>query len=297
MARILGLGDNVCDMYVHEKRMYPGGQALNVAVYSSMLGAQSQYMGTFGTDDVAACVKTALEELDIPFPRARCAEGTNGYAMVRLEEGDRVFIGSNRGGVAREQPLKLSREDVEYIAGFDVVHTSNNSWIDGELEKLDGIQTAVSYDFSGKWNEEERRNAVCPHIDYAFLSCGGLEPEQVRKVCGSMLHAGARAVVATMGGKGAMYADAAGEMIQPPEWVEPVDTLGAGDSFAAALLTALAPIGKPPKAGVERELLRHALSGAAHFAAQCCLKKGAFGYGRDISDERIERAMAGIIRL
>ena len=113
MARILGLGDNVCDMYVHEKRMYPGGQALNVAVYSSMLGAQSQYMGTFGTDDVAACVKTALTEMDIPFPRARCVAGTNGYAMVRLEDGDRVFIGSNRGGVAREQPLKLSREDVE----------------------------------------------------------------------------------------------------------------------------------------------------------------------------------------
>ena len=50
MARILGLGDNVCDMYVHEKRMYPGGQALNVAVYASLLGAQSQYMGTFGTE-------------------------------------------------------------------------------------------------------------------------------------------------------------------------------------------------------------------------------------------------------
>ena len=58
------------------------------------------------------------------------------------------------------------------------MHTSNNSWIDSELEKLDEIQTAVSYDFSGKWNEEERRNAVCPHIDYAFLSCGGLEPDQ-----------------------------------------------------------------------------------------------------------------------
>lgn len=109
MARILGLGDNVCDMYVHEKRMYPGGQALNVAVYSSMLGAQSQYMGTFGTDDVAACVKTALEELNIPFPARQMRSGNRtGYAMVRLEDGDRVFIGSNRGGVAREQPLKLS---------------------------------------------------------------------------------------------------------------------------------------------------------------------------------------------
>lgn len=297
MARILGLGDNVCDMYVHERRMYPGGQALNVAVFSSMLGAQSQYMGTFGTDDVAACVREALQELGVPFPRARCRQGTNGYAMVRLENGDRVFIGSNRGGVAREYPLELSREDVEYIAGFDVVHTSNNSWIDGELKKLDGIRTAVSYDFSGKWNEEDRRNAVCPHIDYAFLSCGGLEMDKVREACDRMLQSGACAAIATMGGKGALYVDAAGEVVQPPEWVEPVDTLGAGDSFAAALLTALAPVGKPPKAGVERERLRQALSNAAHFAAQCCLKKGAFGHGCDISAERVEQAMAGVIRL
>lgn len=103
--------------------------------------------------------------------------------------------------------------------------------------------------------------------------------DKVREACDHMLQAGACAAIATMGGKGALYMDAAGEVVQPPEWVEPVDTLGAGDSFAAALLTALVPVGKPPKAGVEREQLRQALSNAAHFAAQCCLKKGAFGHG------------------
>lgn len=28
--KVLGIGDNVCDVYVHQKRMYPGGQALNL---------------------------------------------------------------------------------------------------------------------------------------------------------------------------------------------------------------------------------------------------------------------------
>lgn len=61
--------------------------------------------------------------------------------MVRLEDGDRVFIGSNRWRSRQRTAAEAEREDVEYIAGFDVVHTSNNSWIDGELEKLDEIQT------------------------------------------------------------------------------------------------------------------------------------------------------------
>lgn len=29
MVKVLGLGDNVCDVYLHTETMYPGGQALN----------------------------------------------------------------------------------------------------------------------------------------------------------------------------------------------------------------------------------------------------------------------------
>lgn len=47
MIRILGLGDNVVDRFLDRGRMYPGGQAMNVAVYASMLGAESGYLGVF----------------------------------------------------------------------------------------------------------------------------------------------------------------------------------------------------------------------------------------------------------
>ena len=61
MIRILGLGDNVVDRFLDRGRMYPGGQAMNVAVYASMLGAESGYLGVFGTDEMAMLNKAVLK--------------------------------------------------------------------------------------------------------------------------------------------------------------------------------------------------------------------------------------------
>ena len=33
MIKVLGIGDNVCDKYLHIKTIYPGGNALNIAVF------------------------------------------------------------------------------------------------------------------------------------------------------------------------------------------------------------------------------------------------------------------------
>ena len=36
--RVIGLGDNVVDMYMHRNVMYPGGNAMNFAVYANLMG-------------------------------------------------------------------------------------------------------------------------------------------------------------------------------------------------------------------------------------------------------------------
>ena len=51
--RLIGIGDNVCDVYLHLAEMFPGGQALNVAVFAKMQGIDSAYLGVFGDDEVA----------------------------------------------------------------------------------------------------------------------------------------------------------------------------------------------------------------------------------------------------
>ena len=103
--RVIGIGDNVCDKYEHLKTMFPGGQALNFAAYAKMLGADSSYMGVFGNDAAAAHVIRTLDELGVEHGRCRQYEGENGCARVTLTNGDRVFLGSNKGGVAKEKPL------------------------------------------------------------------------------------------------------------------------------------------------------------------------------------------------
>ncbi|WP_242860874.1 PfkB family carbohydrate kinase [Defluviitalea phaphyphila] len=107
MIKVLGLGDNVVDKYMHTKKMYPGGNALNFSVYSKLMGMHSEYLGVFGDDEPAKHVYSVLKSLDIPMSHCRYYCGENGYAKVAIKEGDRIFIGSNKGGVAKNNPIIL----------------------------------------------------------------------------------------------------------------------------------------------------------------------------------------------
>ena len=286
MVKVIGIGDNVCDKYEHLKMMFPGGQALNFAVYAKMLGAESSYMGVFGRDEVADHVIATLDEIGIEHVRCRQYDGENGYARVSLVDGDRVFLGSNRGGITKEKPLDLTAEDLEYIQGFSHVHTSNNSHFDTQLAKVKSTGVSLSYDFSGRWGDREWVERVAPYADYVFLSCGSVTEEEAKEICTGMYQAGCKKIIATRGSYGAMFYDGEKYFIQPPQLVEAVDTLGAGDSFATAFLISLLRSfeAEPEKMKNDRAYyeseLKHALEAGAELSAKTCLVQGAFGHGK-----------------
>lgn len=60
MHRILGLGDNTVDTYVDAGVQYPGGNAVNVAVMTARMGAETGYLGCVGEDEGGALVRSAL---------------------------------------------------------------------------------------------------------------------------------------------------------------------------------------------------------------------------------------------
>lgn len=282
--RVIGIGDNVCDKYEHLRLMFPGGQAANFAVYAGMLGAESAYMGVFGRDEVAEHVIATLDELQVEHCRCRQYEGENGYARVTLVDGDRVFLGSNKGGVLKENPLNLDVEDLEYIKTFDHVHTTNNSYFDEQLPKLAEQGISVSYDFSGQWIDEERVKKVAPYITYAFLSCGSVSREDAEEICKKMFRAGCPMVIATRGSYGAVLFDGTQFYEQPPHLVEAVDTLGAGDSFATAFLLSFLEsrkkYGIQMKESIYEKEIRKALEAGAEFSSKTCMVQGAFGHGK-----------------
>lgn len=267
--KVIGIGDNVCDKYYPAMIMYPGGQAMNFSVYAKMLGANSAYMGVFGRDAVADHIIRTLDELGVDHSRCRQYDGENGYAKVRLIDGDREFISSNKGGIVNQYPLDLTEEDLDYIKGFQILHTSNNGHFDRELPKVRRIGIPISYDFSGRWNEEYYLEQVAPYVDFAFASCGDAAEEEIRAAILRFAEKGCRIVVATRGGKGSLIYD--GKKFYPyvPKLVDAVDTLGAGDSFATAFLLELL------KGGT----IEDAMQAGSEFAAKTCMVHGAFGHG------------------
>jgi fructokinase len=89
---------------------------------------------------------------------------------------------------------------------------------------------------------------------------------------------GPRLVVITRGDNGAMGFSAAGSMVVPPVPVQVVDTVGAGDTFQAALLTWLAEHDRLSIDGVtalQPATLRELLGFASRAAAITCSRRGA----------------------
>lgn len=286
-ARIIAIGDNVVDKYLSRGRMYPGGQCVNTCVYSVMNGGKAAYLGKFGDDAAARHNCAVLEELGVDFGRSRHFHGENGAAKVTLQNGDRVFLGSNRGGVAKEHPFDFTEEDLAYIRGFHIIYTNTNSYILDDLPLLHETGVPIAFDFSTEW-EDELLARVCPYISIALLSCANLEDEEREARMRRAAEYGVKLVVGTVGEAGS-YALYEGEMLYAgacrAEQVK--DTMGAGDSYFATLLTTLLQDdGELFEACHDRmrERLLHAMGCGAKFAAKVCGMEGAFGYGTAIAE-------------
>ncbi|WP_248927916.1 PfkB family carbohydrate kinase [Paenibacillus hamazuiensis] len=269
--KLIGIGDNVVDYYQDQGLMYPGGNALNVAVGSRRSGAEAcAYLGIVGDDAAARHVIESMLAEGIDISRIRRAYGPNGEAVVTLNEhGDRIFVGTNRGiRVSSLLTLQLTPDDIEYIDGYDIVHTSVNSDIEHELPKL--AHKPVSFDFSTskKWTKEYLAQ-VCPYLTYAFFSGSDMSPSDIRSLIGEVHRLGVKVVGVTRGAEPAIFSEAGKVFEQTPLPVDVIDTMGAGDSFIAGFLTSY---------GDYRDM-EAALLQAARSAAATCGYYGAFGYG------------------
>lgn len=268
---------------------------MNFAVYASLMGVESAYLGVFGSDEGAAHVHDTVYNLGLDLSHCRYEDGKNGYSQVDLKDGDRVFIGSNKGGVLREHPLKLSRLDLIYLSGFDVVHTSMFSFIEGELPRLRQWCGFISMDFSDQFSEEHLKT-YCPYIDCACLSCSHMEEEEILRLMEHILDGGCRhIVIATRGSGGALVMVDGRLYRQSPCLVKAVDTMGAGDSFMTRFLVGYCDGMKwardfPEGSGGEgltraeeyqEKLVQVCLSQAAVFSSVTCSRDGAFGYGKE----------------
>lgn len=276
---VIGFGDNVVDRYLERGLMYPGGNALNFAVFARMLGAGSAYLGVFGDDAAAGHIRAVLAGLDVSTARCHTEHGENGYADVSLVDGNRNFVFSNKGGVARTERFLPAADDLAYLSAFDLVHTSCTSHLDDQLAVIRGAAACLSYDFSWRWQIDGLMETVCPHLDLAAFSCGDAGPEKAQELIGRAGALGVGLVIATLGGDGALAWNGRDMVRVAARPVEVVDTLGAGDAFLTASLLALLRAGWTRGQPVSANTLEAVLEEGAAFAARICQLDGAFGHG------------------
>lgn len=276
--KVIGVGDNVVDKYEHIQTMYPGGNALNFAVYAKRLGVNAAFLGAFGIDSEAAHVQESIREIGLDTSRCKVYEGENGCARVTLRDGDRVFIGSNRCGVLRTHGLNLTADDLSYIQEFDLVHTGLYGFTETELPKIKELGIPIGFDFSSDFTEEKVHEIV-PFIDYAYFSCSHLKIEEMLNLMVNVTNMGCRLVLCTMGDKGALLFDGLKFYSQEPKLVKAIDTMGAGDSFITCFMVNYINGKKEGKLDQE-QIIRKSLEEAAEFSAKQCLVDGSFGFGK-----------------
>ncbi len=97
--RIIGIGIATMDIYCHQKRMYPGGNEFNIAYDAKLEGADAGFMGIFADDTVGGILEKTLTDAGIDTSRSHHETGSSGYALVNLQDGERVFLDWNKRGL------------------------------------------------------------------------------------------------------------------------------------------------------------------------------------------------------
>lgn len=283
---VVGFGDNVVDIYTHSNKQYPGGNCVNFAVYAKMFGAKrSAYMGYFGTDVNADHVIEALHNEKIETVKCKKISGENGYSRCKLENGDRVFLDYNEGGVRSRHIYELDEFDIEYLRQFDLVHCGNYCYMESQLPKIKEANIPLSFDFSDD-STEEYYMQIAPLVTYAFCSYDGTD-EEVKKHLKKVSDLGPEIVCASRGAKGCMLYRNGKYYEQKAVPIEKVvDTMGAGDSLITTFMVGYTDARK--KGISQDEAIVSSIAEAAKFAAEICQIDGAFGYGREILMDKLK---------
>lgn len=284
--KVLGFGDNIVDRFVDRGIDYPGGNSVNVAVYAARLGVEAAYLGVFGDDDLGGFLRASIAAQGVGVERSVVRGGESGVSRLRVDDGDRVFLGWNGGGVTVREPLALEDGLLAYVSSFDLVHSSVYSGSESELPKFADLATLVSFDLSSEddYRDPAYLDRVCPHADLVLLSCSHLDESGTRELLAEAVRRGARLALGTRGVDGAMAFDGHADVTAPARLVEDpgkiVDTMGCGDAFLAGFAVSLLRDGWRKGAAPGRDLIGRALLAGAETAYEQCFVEGAFGFGR-----------------
>lgn len=230
--RIATVGDNCMDVYENLNQAFPGGNPVNVAVYSVRLGGEASYTGVVGDDKYGEIMIEALKRKNVDTSHLRILPGKTAITKVELIDGERVF-GDYHEGVMLQ--FKLSEVDIKFLCSHDMVVTGLWGMIENDLYKIKEKGTPVAFDFATKLEDPIIEKAIY-HVDYAFFAYDEGDNEFIREYMKNVYGKGPKIVIVTLGERGSICYDGKEFLTFGIVPCEVKDTMGAGDSYIAGFL-------------------------------------------------------------
>jgi fructokinase len=271
-----------------------GGSCLNVAVGMARLGAEAGFVGGISNDLFGRMIAdhALVSEVDLGF--ATRSDHQTTLAFVRTEDGEPRYAFYDEGTASRHWTWRSGALPFDRI---EAIHVGSTTLVDEQsaaqaFALVQEARSSVTIAFDPNCRPNLVRDKRCyvermeefaraahivrmSDVDFDYLY-GADDPARRAQ---ALIAAGARLVIVTRGERGAQaWHKVAGSVAVEAPPAKVVDTIGAGDSFQAALLVALQSMGRIDRrslAEIGADELRSALSFAARCAAITCSRPGA----------------------
>jgi fructokinase len=271
-----------------------GGSCLNIAVGMARLGAPAGFVGGISIDLFGRLIADHALASQVDLRYATRSEHHTTLAFVRTVEGEPQYGFYDEATASRNWIYRRGSIPFDQI---EAVHVGSTTLADDQgaapaLAMVEDARGSVTISFDPNCRPKlvkhkalyvDRMAAFAAasdivrmsDVDFEFLYGGSDYAGRAE----SLIKAGASLVVVTRGIKGAQaWHREAGTVEVKAPIVDVVDTIGAGDSFQAALLFALRAIGRIERqalAQANSEELGRVLSFATSCAAVTCGRAGA----------------------
>ncbi|WP_421725874.1 ribokinase [Bauldia sp.] len=251
--------------------LIPGGKGANQALAARRAGADVRLIGTIGDDDIADAALTELTPAGVDLSAVARRQGTTGVAIITVDaRGENTIVvssGANKATHAGQVGAGAFAATDTLLLQMEVRHEENLQVARRAAEA--GARVVLSIAPFAPLTPKELGPAsvivVNEHEAADLARYVGLSARGDQAVVNALARRLDRTVIATLGPNGAVASGPGGLVHVPALPVTPVDTTGAGDTFAGVLAAFLD----------EGADLRTAMANAAIAGSLSCTKKGA----------------------
>ena len=293
---IVCCGEALIDFLPREGGTYQplnGGSIFNTAIALGRLGVATGFFSGLSTDFFGDSLKQGLKASGVDLKYVKVWDRPTTLAFVKFDGGHARYSffddnSASRMLVKKDLPKLAAKVTALHFGSISLIPEPGGATLEA-LMKRETKTRVLSLDPNIRPSLIKDRRSHLARLNRLIAMCDILKisDEDVKWMTGKTdltgaarkwLKAGAKIVAITKGGEGVEAFTKRFAISLPAVKVKLADTVGAGDTFTAGLLAALARanrLTKPHLAAIGEEALREALSFAAQAAAITCSRPGA----------------------